>query len=553
MIRDFQIAPTEDEISKYSGYLASSFAFCQFLFAMQWGKMLDRVGRKPVLLCGLFGTSISLLLFGFSTNYYMALFARSLAGVLNGNIAVLRTAIGEICTDKKHQALGFSTLPLLFNFGSVIGPLIGGSRLFTNPKPDSPYQKERIDLASSFGSASALLGFYNVIRDNYPYALSNIIVAMFLWFSCAMGFLFLEETNEKFLKKRDIGLELGDLVTAFLCGGERKVRPWQQKSTADEETPLLENEEARRPSITLAFSSPPITTLPVSDSESIESLSDDFLHSRQNNKAQNSGNSHPADAALLDDEDEVDAIGPYVSKTMSDAIVRRYSQSSGRQPKPQQLTPEVVTVILSNCIISLHSIAYNEFLPVLLAGQFRKSSLHFPFTISGGFGLESSFIGMLFSSTGIIGMLIILVIFPWVDRTLGTLQGFRLSLCFFPLVYTLVPMTIFTLHNYNTVFPSWATPLSLYTLTSLKTLATATGLPQIMILNHRAAAKEHRAYVNSLTMSMLAFARFLGPIVFGYLMTLGDKHHIGWLSWWLMALMALLGFLQSFFMQDYED
>ncbi|KAM9889261.1 hypothetical protein OXX69_012889, partial [Metschnikowia pulcherrima] len=86
MIRDFHIAPTEEEISKYSGYLASSFAFCQFLFAMQWGKMSDRVGRKPVLLCGLLGTSASLLLFGFSTNYYMALFARSLAGVLNGNI-----------------------------------------------------------------------------------------------------------------------------------------------------------------------------------------------------------------------------------------------------------------------------------------------------------------------------------------------------------------------------------------------------------------------------------------------------------------------------------
>lgn len=37
MIRDFKIAPTEEDISKYSGYLASSFAFAQFLFAVQWG------------------------------------------------------------------------------------------------------------------------------------------------------------------------------------------------------------------------------------------------------------------------------------------------------------------------------------------------------------------------------------------------------------------------------------------------------------------------------------------------------------------------------------
>lgn len=45
MIRDFQIAPTEQEISKYSGYLASSFAFCQFLCAVQW-KSAEQSGQK---------------------------------------------------------------------------------------------------------------------------------------------------------------------------------------------------------------------------------------------------------------------------------------------------------------------------------------------------------------------------------------------------------------------------------------------------------------------------------------------------------------------------
>ncbi|KAM9897143.1 hypothetical protein OXX79_007055 [Metschnikowia pulcherrima] len=552
MIRDFHIAPTEEEISKYSGYLASSFAFCQFLFAMQWGKMSDRVGRKPVLLCGLLGTSASLLLFGFSTNYYMALFARSLAGVLNGNIAVLRTVIGEICTDKKHQALGFSTLPLLFNFGSVIGPLIGGSRIFTNPKKENPYHKEGYT-SLVFGSSIEVLklpSWYTKFRDQHPYAMSNVAVAMFLWFSCIIGFLFLEETNEKFSEKRDLGLELGDFLVQLFRGGTRKVRPWQQQPSVDEETPLMFDENAVSSKSAIMVASPPETNLPTSDSESVASLTGSSLHSQEREEIETR---EYIDDALRDEEDEIDAIGPYVSKTLSNAIVRRYSQSSIRPQKPKVLTPQVITVILSNCIISLHSIAYNEFLPVLLAAQFQKDALHFPFTISGGFGLESFFIGMLFSSTGIIGMLIILVVFPWVDRALGTLQGFRMSLCFFPVVYALVPMSIFTLHSYNEAFPTWATTFFLYMLTSLKTLATATGLPQIMILNHRAAAKEHRAYVNSLTMSMLAFARFLGPIVFGYLMTLGDKHQIGWLSWWLMALMALVGLFQSFYMHDYDD
>lgn len=520
MIRDFHIAPTEEEISKYSGYLASSFAFCQFIFAVQWGKMLDRIGRKPVLLCGLLGTSASLIMFGFSTNYYMALAARSIAGMLNGNIAVLRTVIGEICHDRKHQALGFSTLPLLFNFGSVIGPLIGGLRLFTNPKQRSPYNGGE-SLVNSMPDLVSL-GFsekYFAFRDRHPYALSNIVVSTFLCCSCLIGFLFLEETNEKFASRRDYGLDLGDTITCLIFGGEKKHRPWRHGP--DEETPLL------------------------SDGGSMQS---------PKASPTEGASDHLEEDPFEDEEEDVEGIGTVMSKDLANAIVRTNSRSSARSViPPKRLTPQVITVIAANCIISLHSIAYTEFLPVLLAAQFRKNDLHFPFGIVGGFGLESSYIGTLFSSTGIVGMLIVLIIFPWIDRTFGTLPGFRLSLCFFPLVYAAVPLAIFTLHDYNSKFPVWLTPILLYLLTSLKTLASATGLPQVMILNHRAAAKPHRAYVNSLTMSMLAFARFLGPIVFGYLMALGDRHHIGWLSWWIMAVLALFGLMQSFLMSDYED
>lgn len=42
MIRDFEIAEHEEDISKYSGYLASSFAFAQFLCAVQWGRLGDK-------------------------------------------------------------------------------------------------------------------------------------------------------------------------------------------------------------------------------------------------------------------------------------------------------------------------------------------------------------------------------------------------------------------------------------------------------------------------------------------------------------------------------
>lgn len=510
MIRDFHIAPTEQEISKFSGYLASSFAFFQFVFALQWGKTLNRIGRKPVLLCGLFGTSVSLLLFGFSTNYYMALFARSLAGALNGNIAVLRTVIGEICVERRHQAFGFSMLPLLFNVGAIIGPLVGGSSWFTRPDPHSPYEEG----VKSVGSG------YDGFVARHPYGMSNVVVAMFLWFSLTVGFFFLEETNDDFRGRRDYGVDMGD---AFLrrLGILLPQRPWH-----------------KRPETAQPAQAPAHTTSQLeSQTEELAALE-----------------SSPLLGDDIDLGSDEETFSPYVSKPLASAIVRRYSQSSDHiAPAPAALTPRVISVITSNCVISLHNIAYNEFLPVFLAARFQRSGLHFPFQIHGGFGLDSNYIGTLMSSTGMMGILIVLVIFPWIDRSLGTVNGFRLSLSFFPVVYACVPMAIFTLHKYNLAFPPWMTPMVLYGCTTLKTLASSTGMPQVMILNHRAAAKQHRAYVNSLTMSMLALSRCVGPIIFGYIMTVGDNHGIGWLAWWLMALLALAGFVHSFSLQDYED
>lgn len=547
MIRDFKIAPTEQEISKYSGYLALSFAFFQFCFAVHWGKMLDKIGRKPVIMCGLMGTSLSLLIFGFSRNYWMALFARSLAGCLNGNVSVYRTMIGEICVERRHQALGFSTLPLLFNVGTVIGPLIGGSRVFTRPSPHSPYEDARnnksggdsggqlADVLRPVGG-SGLGAFLDEFRTRHPYALSNFMVSAILWCSVIIGFLFLEETHEKFKNRRDYGVELGDSIMA-LFGRRKPVRPWNQPKEANETMALLSESE-------IGTSASPQTgsTTTVSVPSNVSDHADS-LHAG-------------SDVASIDSEQssqEFEAVEPFMSKSMSNAVVRRYSLASVFKPEKNALTPQVITVIAASCIISLHSISYGEFMPVFLAARFKKDDLQFPFKISGGFGLDSSYIGTLFSSTGLVGMLIVLVIFPWIDRSLGTIEGFRLSLCFFPVVYACVPLSIFTLHKYNEAFPSWLTPIVLYALTSFKTLASATGMPQVMLLNHRAAAKEHRAYVNSLSMSMLALTRCIGPIVFGYVMTLGDSWHIGWLSWWLMALLALFGLVQSLYMKDYED
>lgn len=70
---------------------------------MYWGGLSDRIGRKPVLLAGCFGTMLSMIMVGFASNIWAALIGRALGGFLNGNIGVIQTMVGEMVTRPEHE------------------------------------------------------------------------------------------------------------------------------------------------------------------------------------------------------------------------------------------------------------------------------------------------------------------------------------------------------------------------------------------------------------------------------------------------------------------
>lgn len=84
MVDGFHITEDKSKISVYAGMVTSAFTLAEFSTGVMWGRLSDKIGRKPVLLMGLFGTAISSLVFGFAPNLPVALFARALGGLLNG-------------------------------------------------------------------------------------------------------------------------------------------------------------------------------------------------------------------------------------------------------------------------------------------------------------------------------------------------------------------------------------------------------------------------------------------------------------------------------------
>lgn len=86
---------------------------------MFWGWLSDKKGRRPILLLGLVGNIITMLLFGMSQNLTMAICSRLFSGLLNGNIGVAKTYLGEI-TDETNQAKGLSIISITWGVGVIM-------------------------------------------------------------------------------------------------------------------------------------------------------------------------------------------------------------------------------------------------------------------------------------------------------------------------------------------------------------------------------------------------------------------------------------------------
>jgi MFS transporter, DHA1 family, multidrug resistance protein len=108
------------------GWLMATYSLAQFLFSPLWGRLSDRVGRKPIMMVGLAGYAVSMTLMGLATSVPWLFAARTLAGVLSS--ATLPTAMAVIAdsTSAEERAKGMGILGAAFGLGVIFGPFTGG-------------------------------------------------------------------------------------------------------------------------------------------------------------------------------------------------------------------------------------------------------------------------------------------------------------------------------------------------------------------------------------------------------------------------------------------
>ncbi|HEX2201759.1 MAG TPA: MFS transporter, partial [Longimicrobium sp.] len=106
-------------------WLLAVYSLMQFFFAPWWGRLSDRVGRRPVLLVGLFGSAASYLLAALAPSLAVLFAARALAGFAGANVGVAQAYVADV-TDAGGRARGMGMIGAAFGLGFVFGPAIGG-------------------------------------------------------------------------------------------------------------------------------------------------------------------------------------------------------------------------------------------------------------------------------------------------------------------------------------------------------------------------------------------------------------------------------------------
>jgi DHA1 family tetracycline resistance protein-like MFS transporter len=113
------------------GAIMASYSLMQFMFAPVWGRISDRIGRRPVLLGSTACACLSYVIFalgsGLSGNaaLLVILFSRLFAGICGANITVAQAYIADI-TPPEQRSAKMGLVGMAFGLGFILGPVLGG-------------------------------------------------------------------------------------------------------------------------------------------------------------------------------------------------------------------------------------------------------------------------------------------------------------------------------------------------------------------------------------------------------------------------------------------
>ncbi|KAF2644605.1 MFS multidrug transporter-like protein [Massarina eburnea CBS 473.64] len=472
----------------FAGILISAFSLAEACTGMFWGGLSDRLGRKPVLLLGCFGTISSLLVVGFAPSFWVALCGRIVGGVLNGNIGVIQTMVGELVQNPAHEPKAYAVMPFVWSIGTIVGPSIGG--YFAEPARNFP------SIISSSG-----------IFAKFPYLLPNLICTGLLVIAMIAGYVLLEETHPD-------------------------MQPWSTEADLDSsaaETPLLPAQGAT------ANAPANLTTECYGTFDAVDMQRDELWHVRSNGEwiGDTPSNDKVVTRTVLT---FVAALGIFTYHSVSFKIdLSRNNQGEaccdarGRSVK---------------CLLILLQMTYDHLLPIYF--QDKRADDVSVLSISsnslgGGLGIPLQDVGIIMSVNGLIQLFIQGAIFPVLASWFGVWRLLVIVTIGHPIAYFIVP--------FLPLLPQTLLYPGIYTCLAIRSLTSIVAYPLLLIMIKEAApSPAHLGKINGLAASTGAACRTMASPIAGLLYGLSIEMHFTPIAWWASALVALFGAMQIPFM-----
>ncbi|KAK5581681.1 hypothetical protein RB653_001718 [Dictyostelium firmibasis] len=522
LVSSFNLTTDKNKLGYFVGILASSYYMAQLVSSFFWGWFSNYRGRRPSLLLGLIGSMICLTGVGFSRNYPMVVVFRFLSGLLNGNVSIAKTMLGEI-TDSSNQAKAFSFIGLSWGVGGIIAPLIGG--FFSN------------FCIKHYGSLSE-----GNIVCRFPYLLPNIICVLFSLTGLILGYVYLQEsktfsyskipssssTNLKGLSKKKIKSSVQRLIkkTKFLKSNG-------SKQQIDQEEDYQTDGENKVHDIYL-------------DQEEIK---DNNIKQEVNIRISSGIDKDMKSIPIIVVEEELEEVEEDLNE-----LPRPISELYKDKP--------VIYSCLTYAFLGFMFTIFEEVFPNWSPVK-RVYDPTTGITSGGGFGFSSSNIGTVQSSAGIFALIIQLFIFPRVVNSIGLLKAYRVALLIAIPTWVLLPelsrFCITTLAggtsgssmddihvDHPTIFWVFLFPVYMF-----QSFASEITFITIIVMVSNSALPKDMALVNSIGMFLVSISRSFGPTIAGALLAFSLTHSLPYpldfhMVFCLLVILTVLLFVASF-------
>ena len=183
------------------GLLVSTYSLAQFVFAPLWGRLSDRVGRRPILLLGLLGSTAGYFLFGAAGSLLMLFAGRIVAGIAGSTISTAQAYIADVTTPE-NRAKGMGLIGAAFGLGFIVGPALGGIL--------APLGRPLADALD--GTPLAPLG---AILRHHPYALPCLLASALSGFDFLAAIFLLPESLSPELRAQALARDRGNRFAAL--------------------------------------------------------------------------------------------------------------------------------------------------------------------------------------------------------------------------------------------------------------------------------------------------------------------------------------------------